>query len=184
MPVKNFTSESDAGTSSALAVMVANVLHAAGVTMALSPRGAELIVAVTMSWFDGKVERATYEADCAAQELRGMRPRRRSRAKAKDGGDNLRMSSESVHRVATADSVIVIKDVDDLRLPVAKSAAKTAPATPSVPSVAMNKVWRVRISARNDAHVSCADVCDAIAAVAADLPQHITSIQVSETTPL
>ena len=168
MPVKNFTTDADPQSLESLQVTIANILHSAGVTMAISPRGAELITRIAMDWFDGQYERAIVEADKAGRELREMRACRRP----------------CVASVPTSTPEVRRRPGTDQSDPAPAAAPSQDAAAGRQPAGREMNCWRIRVSARHESIVSAHELTDAILQVASQLPRHITSVRVTETAPL
>lgn len=159
MPVKTFTTSADPKSQDFLLVTIANLLHAAGVTMAISPRGAEVITKVAMIWMDGQHERAVVEAEQAARELREMRSSPRSRV-----------------TPATPTATPEIRRQGSMEQD--EPAAAPFPEDPASNPGGGLHLFHVMISAHVNAHIHTRDWAEAIRHAAHSLPDHITEIKV------
>lgn len=173
MPVKQFTTTADPRSMETLQVTIANLLHAAGVTMAVSPRGAELIARIAKDWFDGQYERAVVDADAAGRELRQMRACPRPRVPA----------NQTLPAAPCPADQADISPAPDQTAPRTSHQAQPGRPLPAPIPQAMG-CWSIRVTARHESVISCDDLCAAIAMVADQLPRHITSVRVTETAPL
>ncbi len=146
----------------ALVVAVANIVHAAGVTVALSWETAERVVATSETFFFGdKPEEIRENTKVACRSIRDIRKVRAE--------------------VCTISPKAIVK----------VSESKTQPDQPQQePDPAPEKTpagfnsFRIAISAYHETHVGAKNIIDAINIAANDLPKNISYVNVSKELPL
>lgn len=165
MPAKPQEFEfADLSKRHALVVAVANIVHAAGVTVALSWETAERVVAASENFFFGDKPEEIRENTKAA--CSGLRDIRRVRAE--------------IHTISPKAIVQVSEKKTQTDQP--QQEPQTDPAPEKIP--AGFSAFRIAISAYHETHVGAKNIIDAINIAANVLPKNISYVNVIKEPPL
>ena len=162
----------------ALVAAVANIVHAAGVTVALSLETAQKIVSTSETFFFGEPEEVKTAAAANCLHLREIRRHKRAKAR------KMAQESRQLTLAAIADQPA---GQDTWSAPTPQGAASEAKQAPANPASAASEAkqapaghdefatWLVWLRAELETRVGAGTPEQAISIAARDLPKHLTS---------